>query len=351
MIKKAIAKVVEREDLTEGEMIEVMNQIMSGECTPAQVGAFITALRMKGETVEEITGAARVMRDRATPIRVGKGVLGIDRDDINIDRETILDVVGTGGDGTNTFNISTVVSFVVSACGVKVAKHGNRSVSSACGSADVLEKLGINLDVTPETVENCIKQIGIGFLFAPALHGAMKHAIGPRREIGIRTIFNILGPLTNPAGADCQVIGVYNTDLVEKLAGVLHKLGCRHGFVVHGFDGMDEMTLTGETLVAEVTPAGVTLSSVTPEQLGFSRCLMGALKGGDAVANAAIVKAVLAGEQGPRRDIVLLNAAYALVAAGKTTTPAEGMKLAAEAIDSGRALQQVEKLAALTNQG
>ncbi|GAC1467572.1 MAG: anthranilate phosphoribosyltransferase [Desulfuromonadaceae bacterium] len=349
MIKNAIAKVVEREDLSEGEMIEVMNQIMSGECTPAQIGAFITALRMKGETVEEITGAARVMRERATPIRVGKGVLDIDRDDINIDRETILDVVGTGGDGTNTFNISTAVSFVVSACGVKVAKHGNRSVSSACGSADVLEKLGINLDVTPETVESCIDQIGIGFLFAPALHGAMKHAIGPRREIGIRTIFNILGPLTNPAGADCQVLGVYHADLVEKLAGVLHKLGCRHGFVVHGSDGMDEMTLTGETLVAEVTPAGITLSSVNPEQLGLIRCPMEALKGGDAVANAVIIKAVLAGERGPRRDIVLLNAAYALVAAGKTATPAEGMALAAEAIDSGRALQQVEKLAALTN--
>jgi anthranilate phosphoribosyltransferase len=350
MIKKAIAKVVERENLAEGEMIEVMNQIMSGECTPAQIGAFITALRMKGETVEEIAGAARVMRERATPIRVGKGVLDIDRDDINIDRETILDVVGTGGDGTNTFNISTTVSFVVSACGVKVAKHGNRSVSSACGSADVLEKLGINLDVTPETVENCIDQIGIGFLFAPALHGAMKHAIGPRREIGIRTIFNILGPLTNPAGADCQVMGVYRADLVEKLAGVLQKLGCKHGFVVCGSDGMDEMTLTGETLVAEVTPDGVTLTTVSPEQLGLSRCDMAALKGGDAVVNAAIVRAVLAGEQGPRRDIVLLNAAYALVAAGKAATPAEGMILAAEAIDSGRALQQVAKLAALTNQ-
>ncbi|MHB8123355.1 MAG: anthranilate phosphoribosyltransferase [Desulfuromonadaceae bacterium] len=351
MIKMAIAKVVERIDLTEGEMIEVMNQIMSGEWTPAQIAAFITALRMKGETIDEITGAARVMRERATPIRVGKGVLGIDRDDINIDRETILDVVGTGGDGTNTFNISTTVSFVVSACGVKVAKHGNRSVSSACGSADVLEKLGIHLDVTPETVENCIDQIGIGFLFAPALHGAMKYAIGPRREIGIRTIFNILGPLTNPAGADCQVMGVYRAELVEKLAGVLHKLGCRHGFVVHGSDGMDEMTLTGETLIAEVTTEGVTMATVTPEQLGLTRCGMEALKGGDAVVNAEIVKAVLAGEKGPRRDIVLLNAAYALVAAGKSVTAADGMILAAEAIDSGRALQQVEKLAALTNLG
>jgi len=351
MIRKAIAKVVEREDLTEGEMIEVMNQIMSGECTPAQIGAFITALRMKGETVEEITGAARVMRERATPIRVGKGLVDIDRDDINIDRETILDVVGTGGDGTNTFNISTTVAFVVAACGVKVAKHGNRSVSSACGSADVLEKLGINLDVTPETVEKCIAEIGIGFLFAPALHGAMKHAIGPRREIGIRTIFNILGPLTNPAGADCQVMGVYRADLVEKLAGVLHKLGCRHGFVVHGSDGMDEITLTGETLMAEVTPSGVKLNSVTPEQLGLTRCGMAALKGGDAAANAMIVMAVLAGDSGPRRDIVLLNAAFALMAAGKVATPAEGMTQAAEAIDSGRALQKVEKLAKLTNQG
>jgi len=351
MIRKAIARIVEGENLSEGEMIEVMNQIMSGECTPAQIGSFITALRMKGETVEEITGAARVMREHATPIRVGRNVLDIDRDDINIDRETILDVVGTGGDGTNTFNISTTVSFVVSACGVKVAKHGNRSVSSACGSADVLEKLGINLDVTPETVERCIAGIGIGFLFAPALHGTMKYAIGPRREIGIRTIFNILGPLTNPAGADCQVMGVYQASLVEKLAGVLHRLGCRHGFVVHGSDGMDEMTITGETLVAEVTPAGVRLSSVTPEQVGLARCRIELLKGGDATANAAIVRAILAGEQGPRRDIVLLNAAYALIAAGKSASPAEGLALAAEAIDSGRAMEQLERLAELTNQG
>lgn len=349
MIRNAIARIVERKDLTEGEMIEVMNQVMSGECTPAQIGAFITALRMKGESVDEITGAARVMRERATPIRVGKGVVDIDRDDINIDQETILDVVGTGGDGTNTFNVSTTVTFVVSACGIKVAKHGNRSISSLCGSADVLEKLGVNLDVKPEVVEKCIHEIGVGFLFAPALHGAMKHAIGPRREIGIRTIFNILGPLTNPAGADCQVLGVYHADLVEKLAGVLHKLGCRHGFVVNGSDGMDEITLTGETLVAEVTRNGIKLSTITPEQYGFARCTMADLKGGDAVANAEIVKLVLEGETSPRRDIVLLNAAYALVAAGKSPTPAEGIKLAAAAIDSGQALQQLEKLAEMTN--
>ena len=349
MIRQAIAKVVELRDLSEGEMIEVMNQIMSGECTPAQIGSFITALRMKGETIAEISGAARVMRERATPIRVGRNVLDIDRDDINLDQETILDVVGTGGDGTNTFNISTTVSFIVSACGVKVAKHGNRSVSSACGSADVLEKLGVNLDVTPEQVERCINEIGIGFLFAPALHGAMKHAIGPRREIGIRTIFNILGPLTNPANADCQVMGVYREELVEKMAGVLHRLGCKRGFVVHGRDGMDEITLTGETAAAEVTPDGVRLFTITPEEFGFSRCSMQALKGGDAAANAAIVRAVLAGEQGPRREIVLLNAAYALLAAGRSATVAEGITQAAAAIDSGAALMQIEKLATLTN--
>ena len=349
MIRKAIAKVVELKDLTEGEMIEVMNQIMSGECTPAQIGSFITALRMKGETVEEITGAARVMRERATPIRVGRNVLDMDRDDINIDQETILDVVGTGGDGTNTFNVSTTVAFVVSACGVKVAKHGNRSVSSACGSADVLEALGVNLDVTPETVARSIAQIGIGFLYAPALHGAMKHAIGPRREIGIRTIFNILGPLTNPAGADSQVLGVYREDLVEKIAHVLFNLGCRHGFVVHGLDGMDELTVTDESRVAEVTPDGVTIFLVSPEEFGLARAPMAALHGGDAVGNAVIVREVLAGMVGPKRDIVLLNAGFALAAAGRADTPQQGIGMAAEAIDSGRALAQLEKLIALTN--
>ena len=349
MIKAAIAKVVERRDLTEGEMIEVMNQIMSGECTAAQIGSFITALRMKGETVEEITGAARVMRERATPIRVGNGVLDIDRDEINIDQETILDVVGTGGDGTNTFNISTTVSLVVSACGIKVAKHGNRSVSSACGSADVIENLGVNLEVTPEVVERCISEVGIGFLFAPALHGAMRHTIAPRREIGIRTIFNILGPLTNPAGADRQVMGVYREELVEKLAGVLKRLGCRHGFVVNGRDGMDEITLTAETAAAEVTPNGVRLFTITPEEFGFRRCDMQELKGGDAVANAAIVRDILNGAQGPKRDVVLLNAAFALVAADRSASIAEAIRMAAQAIDSGAARGQLEKLVILTN--
>ncbi len=350
MIRKAIAKVVDRIDLSEGEMIQVMNQIMSGEATPAQISSFITALRMKGETVAEITGAARVMRDRVTPIRVGRDVLDMDRDDINIDQETILDVVGTGGDGTNTFNISTTVSFVVAACGVKVAKHGNRSVSSLCGSADVLESLGVNLDVSPRTVERCISVIGLGFLFAPALHGAMKHAIGPRREIGIRTIFNILGPLTNPAGAQCQVMGVYREDLVATLAQVLHKLGCKRGFVVHGLDGMDEITLTTETALAEVTTDGVQLRRFAPEELGFTRCSMAELRGGNATENATIVREVLAGASGAKREIVLINAAFALVAAGKTDSLAQGVEMAAQAVDSGEALTVMGRLAAMTNE-
>jgi anthranilate phosphoribosyltransferase len=263
--------------------------------------------------------------------------------------ETILDVVGTGGCGTNTFNISTTVAFVVSACGVKVAKHGNRSVSSTCGSADVLAALGVNLDITPETVESCINGIGIGFLFAPALHGAMKYAIGPRREMGIRTIFNILGPLTNPAGAECLLLGVYSHDLVEKIALVLKNLGCRRGYVVHGMDGMDEITLTTESVLAEVTQSGVVMKILRPEDLGLKRCDIADLRGGDAAGNAEIVRRVLSGEKGAKRDIVLLNAAYALLAAGKISDPKQGLEKAAEAIDSGRALEKLEKLVRMTN--
>jgi anthranilate phosphoribosyltransferase len=344
MIKEAIARVVEGESLNESEMVDVMDQIMSGAATAAQIGAFITALRMKGETVAEITGAARVMRAHATPIRVGSTV-DIDRDDINIDHETIVDTCGTGGSGTRSFNISTTVAFVVAACGVKVAKHGNRSISSACGSADVLEALGINLEVTPAEVSDCIDKVGVGFLFAPALHGAMKHAIGPRKEIGIRTIFNILGPLTNPAGADRQVLGVYREELVELLAGVLQKLGCRHGFVVHGSDGMDELTLTGPTRVAEITDSGVACYTITPEQFGFQRCVLADLQGGDAAANADIVRSVLSGTTGPKRDIILLNSAFALTAAGICADPESGIARAAKAIDSGEALLRLQGLA------
>ena len=349
MIKAAIAKLVERHDLTESEMIDAMNQIMGGEATAAQIGAFITALRMKGETIAEIIGAARVMRERATPIRVG-AVIDIDRDDINVDRETILDTCGTGGSGTRSFNISTTVAIVVAACGAKVAKHGNRSITSACGSADVLEKLGVKLDISPERVAESINETGVGFLFAPALHGAMKHAIGPRREIGIRTIFNILGPLTNPAGADRQVLGVFRQDLVEPLAQVLQQLGCQRGFVVHGEDGMDEITLTGTTLVAAINGDTVEVHTIAPEFFGFKRCQLEDLQGGDAQQNAEIVNAVLAGEPGPKLDIVLLNSAYALVAAGLANGIDAAIEQAREAIISGRAKATLAQLVKVTNQ-
>lgn len=348
MIRQAIGMLVEGRDLSEDMMIEVMTLIMGGEATPAQIGAFITALRMKGETIPEIVGAARVMRAHATPIEV-KTTLDLDRDDINLDRETILDTCGTGGSGTRSFNISTTVALVVAACGVKVAKHGNRSVSSACGSADVLEHLGVNLDVPPALVAQCIDQIGVGFLFAPALHGAMKHAIGPRREIGIRTIFNILGPLTNPAQANRQVLGVYRADLVEKLAAVLFSLGCRKGFVVHGNDGMDEITLTGATTIAAIDSDGVTLFTITPEQFGLTPCVLADLQGGDAARNAEIVSAILAGTPGAQRDIVLLNSAYALLAAGLVETVPAGIAMAAQAIDDGRAAEVLEELVRMTN--
>ncbi len=348
MIKEAIAKLVERQDLNELEMIDAMNQVMGGEATSAQIGAFITALRMKGETIPEIIGAARVMRSRATPIRVGD-VVDIDRDEINVDRETIIDTCGTGGSGTRSFNISTTVALVVAACGAKVAKHGNRSISSSCGSADVLEKLGVKLDISPEQVAESIEKIGVGFLFAPALHGAMKYAIGPRREIGIRTIFNILGPLTNPAGADRQVLGVFSEDLVEPLAQVLLSLGCRRGFVVHGADGMDEITLTGTTLIAAISGNNIELQTITPEQFGFKRCRLHDLQGGDAEQNADIVNAVLAGKPGAKLDVVLLNSAYALVAAGLATDVDAGIEKALEAVQSGRAKATLDALVRITN--
>lgn len=351
MIKRAIAKVVEGQNLSEGEMIEVMDQIMGGEATPAQIAAFIVALRMKGETVEEITGAARVMRARATPVRIGK-VLDLDREEINLDRETmttVLDTCGTGGSGTKTFNISTTVAFVVAACGVKVAKHGNRSVSSLCGSADVLERLGVNLDVGVEVVERCIDQEGIGFLYAPALHGAMRYAIGPRREIGIRTIFNILGPLTNPARADRQVLGVYREELVGTLAEVLCRLGCQRGFVVHGLDGMDEITLTAPTRVAEIEGGRCRLYTIAPEDFGLNRCRLEDLCGGDAQRNAELVRDVLQGGGGARRDIVLLNSAFALMAAGWAKTVEEGLEQAAAAVDAGRAAAKLDALIRMTH--
>ncbi|MBW2108488.1 MAG: anthranilate phosphoribosyltransferase, partial [Deltaproteobacteria bacterium] len=299
MIKEMIAKVVNGEDLSEDEMVSVMNHIMEGKATEAQIGAFITALRMKGETIEEITGAARVMRAKATPIRVHGDVVDIDRDDINVDRETIVDTCGTGGDGTNTFNVSTTTAFVVAGGGLLVAKHGNRSVSSQCGSADVLETLGVNLDVTPDIVETCVREVGIGFLFAPKLHGAMKYAIGPRQEVGIRSVFNVLGPLTNPANANVQVLGVYDAELTGVLARVLKRLGSKSALVVYGEGSLDEISITGPTQVSELRDGTVKDYRIEPEDFGMTRADISEIKGGNAEQNAAIVRDVLDGGSGP----------------------------------------------------
>lgn len=349
MIREAIEKVVKRIDLTEKEMEEVFEEIMSGKATYSQIGAFVTALRMKGETVGEITGAAKVMREKSIHIQVGRKLVDIDRDDINIDEETILDTCGTGGSGTNTFNISTTVAFVVSGCGVKVAKHGNRSASSQCGSADVLEALGVKLDISPDLVQRCILEIGIGFLYAPLFHNAMKYAITPRKEIGIRTVFNILGPLSNPANATSQVLGVYEAKLTEVLADVLKNLGTRRAFVVYGMDTLDEVTITGKTKITELKNGKIRTYYITPQKFGIPSATLEDIKGGDAGKNAELALAVLKGERGPRRDVVLLNASVALVSAFKAKNFKAGIKLAAESIDSGRALDKLLRLIEITN--
>ena len=269
MIKESIAKIVGKEDLTQSEMEATMEEIMTGSATPAQIGSFITALRMKGETVDEIVGAARVMRAKSVKVRLNHNQVNIDRDEINIDEETILDTCGTGGDGTNTFNVSTATAFVAAGAGVKVAKHGNRAVSSQCGSADVLESLGVNLDINHSDVERCIREIGIGFLYAPLFHGALKYAAAPRREIGLRTIFNLLGPLTNPAGATVQVLGVYDPDLTEKMAHVLGRLGTKEAFVVCGEGTFDEISICGPTRISHLKKKAVETYDITPEEYGF----------------------------------------------------------------------------------
>ena len=330
MIKNAINKVVGGNHLTEEEAVALMNDIMSGNTTDAQIAAFITALRIKGETVEEITGFARVMRQKATPVKTVHPLL--------------LDTCGTGGDGSQTFNISTTVAFVVAGAGIPVAKHGNRSVSSKSGSADVLEALGINIKLTPEQVGQCIDEVGIGFLFAPALHGAMKYAIGPRREIGIRTVFNILGPLTNPAGAQCQILGVYDPNLTEVMAGVLANLGTQSAFVVHGAGGLDEVSNLGTTKISEVKNGKVITYYLDPQKYGLSYATAEQLKGGTAEENAVITRRIMGGEQGPARDIVLLNTAVALMASGFAPTVEEGMNAAASVIDSGAAAKKLIEL-------
>ena len=337
MIREAISKVVEKNDLTRDEMIACMDEIMTGQATQAQIGSFITALRMKGETVEEITGAAMVMREKA--VKIGSYNKIVD----------LVDTCGTGGSGTNTFNISTTTAFVVSGAGLKVAKHGNKSVSSQCGSADVIKELGVNIDIPPDKVKECIDKIGIGFLYAPLFHGAMKHAIGPRREIGIRTIFNILGPLTNPANANCQVLGVYREELTEVLANVLKNLGTKRAFVVHGLDTLDEITITGKTKISELKDKSVKTFYITPEDFGIKSAQLKDIKGGDSKENAAIVREVLEGKKGPRQDVVLLNSSAALVAGGLARDFKEGIRIAKESISSGKAMDKLKKLIEFTN--
>jgi len=334
MIQQAIARLVERHDLSRAETAAVMTEIADGGATPAQVGAFLAALRLKGETVDEIAGAADVMRARADRVRVT--------------REVFVDTCGTGGDGANTFNISTTAAFVVAGAGVCVAKHGNRSVSSRCGSADVLGALGVNVEASKEVVERCIEECGIGFLFAPRLHPAFKAVAGIRRELGIRSVFNLLGPLANPAGARHQVMGVYEPRWVPILGGVLAALGARHAFVVHG-EGLDEIAVTGMTHVSEVKDGRVERYAMLPEDLGLRRWERSELAGGDASHNAAVVTAVLSGQKGAPRDAVLANAAAALVAAEAAPDLGAGVRLAAQAIDSGAALDKLERLRALSS--
>ncbi|MDH3442613.1 MAG: anthranilate phosphoribosyltransferase [Deltaproteobacteria bacterium] len=334
-IREAIDKLVNRSNLSETDMISVMNQIMTGEATPLQVASFLTALRMKGETVEEITGAARVMREKAHRVSVGS--------------KTVLDTCGTGGDQKGTFNISTCSAFVVAGAGINVAKHGNRSVSSQSGSADVLGALGIKVDAPRERVEECIAKIGIGFLFAPLLHEAMKYAVQPRRDIGIRTIFNLLGPLTNPAMATHQLIGLYSGDLVVMIAHVLRNIGSVCAMVVHGVEGLDEISLCGPTKVAELRGGEVKEYTIEPEQFGLKRCRMEDLHGGAADQSAKIVRGVLQGDKGPARDVVLLNSGAALYVGGKAASIQNGIQLAAEAIDTGKAGEKLARLVEMTN--
>jgi anthranilate phosphoribosyltransferase len=330
MIKEALSKIVSGSDLTLTEAREVMREIMKGEATQAQIGAFLTALRMKGETADEIAGCALAMRESAIAVKPK--------------RNQLVDTCGTGGDGKGTFNISTTVAFVAAGAGLAVAKHGNRSVSSHCGSADLLQTLGVNLELSPEQVARCIDEVGIGFLFAPKLHPAMKYALGPRQEIGLRTIFNILGPLSNPAGAKRQLLGVYNSNLTELMAEVLRALGAEHAFVVHGADGLDELSVTGQNKISRLYDGDIETYYLNPENLGLPRAKLIDLAGGSVEDNAAITKALLVGANGPKRDVILFNTAAVLIAGGKASSFSEGLGLAAEAIDNGSAQRKLHQL-------
>lgn len=345
IITEAVRALVDRRDLSRIEAAAAMEAIMSDAATNAQIAAFLTALRMKGETVEELIGFARVMRQKAVKVRTQAGEVV---SATGTDREMLIDTAGTGGDASGTFNVSTATAFVVAGAGLKVAKHGNRSVSSLCGSADVVETLGINIELPPAKIARCVDEVGIGFLYAPLLHTAMKHVMAARREMGIRTVFNMLGPLTNPAGANAQIIGVYSDALTEPLARVLADLGTLRAFVVHGADGLDEISNTGPSHISEVHEGVVRSSTVRPEDFGLSRATIQDLRGGDRAENALIIRQVLAGEPGPRRDIVLMNAAAALVVGGKARDFKEGVALAAQSIDSGAAAAKLTGLVALS---
>ena len=345
IITEAVRALVDRRDLTRLEAAAAMEAIMSGAATNAQIAAFLTALRMKGETVEELIGFAQVMREKVVKVRPRAGdVVGA----TGTDREMLIDTCGTGGDASGTFNVSTATAFVVAGAGLRVAKHGNRSVSSLCGSADVVETLGIDIELSPAQVASCIDEVGIGFLYAPLLHTAMKHVMATRREMGVRTVFNMLGPLTNPAGANAQVIGVYAAALTDPLARVLAELGTLRAFVVHGADGLDEISNTGESHISEVHEGVVRSSTVRPEDFGMPRAAIRDLQGGDREENARIIRQVLGGETGPRRDIVLMNAAAALVVGNKAEDLKEGVALAAAAIDERSAAGKLEDLIALS---
>ena len=323
-----------------------MAEVLAGGATGPQIGALLVGLQMKGETVDEIVGFAEAIRAAATPLPVHDSALDVS----GTERDALLDTCGTGGDASGTFNISTATALVVAATGVKVAKHGNRSVTSKCGSADVVEALGVRLDLSPERLAECLHRIGIAFLFAPAMHSAMKHVQPARRELKMRTVFNLLGPLTNPANASCQVVGVYSEALVEKLASALQQLGLKRALVVHGCDGLDEITLSGPTKVAELRDGAVKTYEITPEQFGMQRAPLSALEGGDAQVNAAIIRDILDGELSPKRDVVLLNAAAALVAAGKAESIDAGIPIAAHAIDTEQAKSVLELLVEFTTQ-
>jgi len=329
-IKEAIRHIVEGRDLSEDQAAAIMRQIMEGKATAAQIGALLTGLRMKGETVAEITGCARVMREKARTLDLGLTEL--------------VDTCGTGGDQAHTFNISTAAAFVAAGAGVKIAKHGNRSVSSSCGSADLLEALGININLDPGAVREAINRIGIGFLYAPQFHQAMRYVAAPRQEIGIRSIFNILGPLTNPAGAQAQLLGVFKEELVMVVAEVLHNLGSRRALVVHGRDGLDEISLSAPTLIAELGSWGIRYYEIRPQDLGLSPCSHEDIRGGGKTKNVQIFLDVLSGKPGPARDIVLLNAAAAIVVGEKANDLGEGLDRARRSIDEGAAYQKLEAL-------